>query len=117
MHCARSAFGCSLSKKLQVLVVAGGQINASIATNRCEIYDIRGDQWTEIPPMRDAKCSNSLCFKGDWVYAVGGLVRANCSVEMSNKIERLHLKNLNLGWQLLNVQLEEGGVDFGTVIR
>jgi len=95
MNCARSAFGCSLSKELQVLIVAGGQINASVATNRCEMYDIRADKWTEIPPMKDAKCSNSLCFKGNWVYAVGGLVRMISSVEMSNKIERLHLKNLN----------------------
>jgi hypothetical protein len=43
MNCARSAFGCSLSKELQLLIVAGGQMNASTATNRCEMYDIKAD--------------------------------------------------------------------------
>jgi|LauGreDrversion4_2_1035121.scaffolds.fasta_scaffold200423_2 hypothetical protein len=47
--------------------------------------------------MKDAKCSVSLSFKGDWVYSIGGLIRTNASVEMSNKIERINIKSLS-GW-------------------
>ena len=47
----------------------------------------------------------------------GGLVRTNQAIEMSNRIERINIKNTIQGWQLLNVQMEDGGVDFGTIIR
>ena len=95
-------------------MVAGGQINTFQQTNRVEIYDIVSDTWSELPPLNQAKCSVSLSFKGLHLYAIGGLCRTQTSIQFSNTIEKLNLNELQSGWRVLNVKLQQTGLDFGT---
>lgn len=123
MNCARSAFGCSLSKQLGIVIVAGGQVNPLLGTSRCEKYDIQSDTWAELPSLNEAKCSTSLCIIANidgagrnFVYSFGGLCRSKTSISMTDTIERLDLNTL-ISWTVLPIKMLEGGVDFGSIVR
>lgn len=118
MLCGRSAFGCALSKALNVIVVAGGYIAMNTLTNRCEIYNIMTDQWIELAPMTSPKCSTSLCITPNGhVYSFGGLCKKDYALYLSNKIEILDIITPNSIWKELSIQLPVEGVDFGTIVR
>ena len=48
------------------------------------------------------------------LYAIGGLCRSQTSIQFSNTIEKLNLNELQSGWRVLNVKLQQTGLDFGT---
>ena len=51
MKTARAAFGCCLSRKYQKIYVVGGAAGQDNPTNKCEEYDIRKDEWTDLPSL------------------------------------------------------------------
>ena len=41
--------------------------------NSCEVYNVKEDTWTEIPPMNHAKQSFGVCsFNDKYIFAFGG---------------------------------------------
>ena len=41
--------------------------------NTCEVYNVKEDTWTEIPPMNHAKQSFGVCsFNDKYIFALGG---------------------------------------------
>ena len=51
---SRSHFGCTLSKHDNKVIVVGGQVSGLVpntdvlTTQRCEMYDVAANKWTEL---------------------------------------------------------------------
>ena len=64
MLTARSAFACCLSKEFRQIYVVGGSTGQETATDKCEVYDIKADKWTELPDISEKICSASAITLG-----------------------------------------------------
>lgn len=75
MLSSRSSFGCVINVTRDEIYVAGGYIDGQI-TRKCEVYSIKDNQWRELPPLNEEKCSTTLCVLGGrFLYCFGGLSR------------------------------------------
>lgn len=64
MNTARAAFACCLNKEFKQIYVVGGSTGQESATEKCEVYDIQSDKWSEMPSMTDKLCSASIVTMG-----------------------------------------------------
>jgi hypothetical protein len=121
MNSARASFGCTLSHDKSTIYVSGGYATENTSFEKCEMYKIAEDKWTELPSMNDTKCSNSLCeFKAGgktWLYSFCGIKRSPnlTAITLLDDIERLDLGNLAAGWEKLAFKVPEKVNDVGVV--
>lgn len=94
MNDPRASFGCLYVSKpgSPEIIVTGGYINGKL-TNRCELYNILRDEWTQLPELNQQKASSSLCLLDSrYLYCFGGLSRNPAGgAYLTNTIEVLDL--------------------------
>ena len=92
----RFGFGATFLRDKTYAFVAGGYSTAKQVITNCELFNVRGNKWTEIPArMKKQRTAHSLCEVGGgkFVYAFGGSEpRVADQTERSlDSIERLQL--------------------------
>jgi Kelch motif len=75
--------------------------------NRVESYDIKRDQWRNLPPMKFARCFTCLTlFRQRFLYVFGGLnhtlatEKNKIEAKVISKIERLDVREGNQ-WEVI----------------
>ena len=111
----RASFGCLYSPRdVEEIFVTGGYINGKLTT-KCERYIVRDNIWETLPDLQEAKASSSLCLMNNqYLYCFGGLSRnAQNQAFLNGSIEVLDLRNIQAGWEKLNLTLPVTGCDIG----
>ena len=66
-------FGCAVDNYGEKIYCVGGTIGNQVATDKSEYYNVQEDRWVEMPELREAKFSLSLCiFSDQYLFAFGG---------------------------------------------
>ena len=123
MHQARAAFGCFLDKEFKNVYVIGGSINQNEATDRCEVYDIENNKWTDLPRLEMGLCSSSVVSTGRksdgtgprYLFCFGGISKSNGELNIISDISRLDLKSLD-SWIRIPVSMSKPLCDIGLSI-
>lgn len=106
MKTARVGFGCLVDNYGDYFYVVGGSTGKHKATNKCEMYSIEENKWSDIPMLNEAKFSHSLCmFNDEFLFAFGGF---GDNHKLSATIERLNITPEKIGttkWVKLQVSL------------
>jgi hypothetical protein len=71
MHHARDAHGMVSWRERYLIVVGSWHVEKS--TRTCEIYDIKRNEWYELPDLNEGTCAPGLIIVGDrYLYKLGG---------------------------------------------
>lgn len=62
---AKLGFGCAVDNYGEKIFCVGGTIGNQVATDKSEYYSVLEDRWIEMPELREAKFSLSLCIFSD----------------------------------------------------
>ena len=112
MNEPRAAFGCYLDKENRRVFIIGGSISTKEASDRCEVYDLDDDAWTELLQLEMPICSGSVVSLGKWLFCFGGIHKKNGELNIVANIYRLDLEKQDK-WTLLPVFLEQPRCDIG----
>lgn len=96
----------------------GGQTSQFEQTQRCEIYQIASDQWTELPRINKGLSNCSVIIaqtqkQESVAYNFGGVERTHETMNVSYTIERLFFAQVHKGWEVLSVSLPTNMCHFG----
>ena len=92
MLTARSSHGCVVNVHTNEIYVAGGYHEGKL-TRSCEAYSVKNNQWKQLPPLNEEKCSSSLCvLNGRYLYCFGGLTKQENAAYLLSSIEMLDLE-------------------------
>jgi len=104
---ARVGFGALVDNYGEKVYVVGGTVGKVKPTNKCEVYDVTADKWTELPPLSEPRFSCSLClFTDEHLFAFAGF---DGSHNFLSSIERLNISPDKAGvkWQKLGVSMPQ----------
>jgi len=115
MLCSRSSFGCTVNLHKNEIYVAGGYTHGNL-TKRCEVYSIVDNQWRELPPLNEEKCSQTLVVLGGrYLYSLGGLTKQEAGAYLLSSIEVLDLASPTPRWEMLPIKLPHQSCDIGAL--
>ena len=108
MLMSRSSFGCTVNVHTKEIYVAGGY-NNGVTTRQCEAFQPHLNQWRELAPLNEEKCSSSLCFLGGrYLYCIGGFSKADSTgAYLLSTIEVLDFYQPLIKWTTLAIKLPQ----------
>lgn len=77
-------------------------------TRTCEVYSVQTNTWMQLPPLNEAKCSNTLCtLNGCYLYCLGGLSKSDEGKTgfLLASVEVLDLEATAAKWLMLSIKL------------
>ena len=88
--------------KSQIYAIGSSLPNESM--NKCEVYDVAQDTWTQMPNLNTKRnFHTTIAFENKALYVVAGFNGG----QRTNLIEKLDLKKSRLGWETLNLRIKE----------
>jgi hypothetical protein len=93
------------------ILVTGSRKDVQKAAQKCELYNIAQNKWTEMPMLNQGRHYHASCdFNGELVYVFCGI--SNSTKRYSNSIERLEIglciKGMMRQWRDVNVTDSQG---------
>jgi N-acetylneuraminic acid mutarotase len=72
--------------------------------NKCEVYNVAKDEWTQVPNLNTKRnFHSSIAFHNRFIYVVAGFNGG----QRTNLIEKLDLKKVKMQWEILNLRVKE----------
>ena len=83
-----------IADKGKIYVIGG------YASNKCEVYDLSSNTWTEIPDLIEKERQRSMLYvDNNFLYCFMG----RSQTDFLSTVERLNLDNVNAGWESIIV--------------
>ena len=112
---SRSSHGCVVNVHKNEIYVAGGYHNG-VLTRTCEAYNVKTNQWRNLPQMNEEKCSSTLCvLNGRYLYCFGGLTKQENAAYLLSSIEMLDLEAPQPKWIMMSIKMPHQVCDMGAI--
>ena len=89
------------------IYVVGGDINSREWTDKCELFDLETEKWSEFGNIYEQKAYSSLCILNQsFLYCFGGFNKNLPIDKFKDTIERIKITDIHSNqWEIVNVKL------------